>query len=251
MVSATLVCTPFLLDYDLVCLSLPIAWIVAEAQRTEWQPWEKIVVLAAYAMPLLSQVGGNYDGDTNRPDNFSCFAIDCRSARGGRPIRRLGRSRRLSIKFRPGNPDHLRHGLHREPSLSGKGGSRSSFFGARGVFKRFFQISASSVFLPSRRCSSRTWLYKARYSVACCSPHRWRSYLNSRRCSRGWRHSGHKINSNLRHAAPLEMVPAISRRTETCHHRGAPARGTGQVSRRTCGPTRVGSLNRHSYFNKI
>ena len=55
MVSATLVCTPFLLDYDLVCLSLPIAWIVAEAQRTEWQPWEKIVVLAAYALPLLSR----------------------------------------------------------------------------------------------------------------------------------------------------------------------------------------------------
>lgn len=55
MVSATLVCTPFLLDYDLVCLSLPIAWIVAEAHRTEWQPWEKIVVLAAYALPLLSR----------------------------------------------------------------------------------------------------------------------------------------------------------------------------------------------------
>jgi alpha-1,2-mannosyltransferase len=55
MITATLLCTPFLLDYDLVCLALPIAWIVAEALRTEWQPWEKIVVLAAYTLPLMSR----------------------------------------------------------------------------------------------------------------------------------------------------------------------------------------------------
>jgi alpha-1,2-mannosyltransferase len=55
MVAATLLCTPFLLDYDLVCLALPISWIMAEAQRTEWQPWEKIVLLAAYALPLVSR----------------------------------------------------------------------------------------------------------------------------------------------------------------------------------------------------
>jgi alpha-1,2-mannosyltransferase len=55
MITTTLLCTPFLLDYDLVCLALPIAWIVAEALRTEWQPWEKIVVLAAYTLPLMSR----------------------------------------------------------------------------------------------------------------------------------------------------------------------------------------------------
>jgi Glycosyltransferase family 87 len=55
MVAATLLCTPFLLDYDLVCLALPIAWLVAEAQRTGWRPWEKFVILAVYSLPLLSR----------------------------------------------------------------------------------------------------------------------------------------------------------------------------------------------------
>ena len=55
LVAATLACTPFLLDYDLVCLALPIAWVAAEAQRTGWRPWEKGVLLAAYALPLASR----------------------------------------------------------------------------------------------------------------------------------------------------------------------------------------------------
>ena len=55
LVTATMLCTPFLLDYDLVCLALPLAWLTAEAQRTGWRPWEKTVVLAAYALPLLAR----------------------------------------------------------------------------------------------------------------------------------------------------------------------------------------------------
>ena len=55
-VTATLACTPFLLDYDLVCLALPIAWVADEAQRTRWLPWEKSVLLAAYVLPLVSRL---------------------------------------------------------------------------------------------------------------------------------------------------------------------------------------------------
>ena len=58
MVVATLLSTPFLLSYDLVCLALPIAWITAEAQLTAWYPWEKTVLLAAYVLPLISLVVG-------------------------------------------------------------------------------------------------------------------------------------------------------------------------------------------------
>jgi alpha-1,2-mannosyltransferase len=54
-VVSTLLCTPFVLDYDLVCLSLPLAWVVAEAQRTGWYPWEKIILLLAYGLPLFSR----------------------------------------------------------------------------------------------------------------------------------------------------------------------------------------------------
>ena len=56
LIAATLCCTPFLLDYDLVCLILPIAWVTAEAQRNGWQSWEKVVLLAAYTLPLFSRV---------------------------------------------------------------------------------------------------------------------------------------------------------------------------------------------------
>jgi hypothetical protein len=55
MVVSTLMCTPFVLDYDLVCLSLPLAWVVAEAQRTGWYPWEKITLLLAFGLPLFSR----------------------------------------------------------------------------------------------------------------------------------------------------------------------------------------------------
>ena len=53
LVAATPFCTPFLLSYDLVCLALPIAWVAAEAQRTGWRPWEKIVLLAVFTLPLI------------------------------------------------------------------------------------------------------------------------------------------------------------------------------------------------------
>jgi hypothetical protein len=55
LVAATVLCPPYLMDYDLVCVALPLAWVMAEAQRTAWLPWEKIVLLAAYAVPLFAR----------------------------------------------------------------------------------------------------------------------------------------------------------------------------------------------------
>jgi hypothetical protein len=52
---ATMLCTPFLLDYDFVCLAIPLAWVTSEAQRTGWRPWEKITLFAAYILPLLAR----------------------------------------------------------------------------------------------------------------------------------------------------------------------------------------------------
>src|SRR5262249_23493850 len=71
-----------------------------------------------------------------------------------------------------GDPNHLCHGRHRELSFGGDGGSRSCFFDPVACSSASLRISASSVFLPSSRCSSRTWLCKARYSEAgtTCSP---------------------------------------------------------------------------------
>jgi hypothetical protein len=52
---ATLVATPWSLDYDLVVLAGPLAWAAGEALRGGWLPWEKITLLAAYLLPLLSR----------------------------------------------------------------------------------------------------------------------------------------------------------------------------------------------------
>src|SRR6266851_1244007 len=60
----------------------------------------------------------------------------------------------------PRYPDHLRHGLHREPSFGGNGGSRRRFFEPAACSIASLRISASNVFFPSSRCSSRTWLCK-------------------------------------------------------------------------------------------
>jgi hypothetical protein len=53
--AGTLLCTPYLLDYDLVCLAPVIAWVAAEAQLSGWRPWEKTALLAAYLLPLVAR----------------------------------------------------------------------------------------------------------------------------------------------------------------------------------------------------
>jgi len=58
MVCAALLCTPFLYDYDLAILAVPLACLMSQAQRTGWSPWEKIVLLATYLMPLAARACG-------------------------------------------------------------------------------------------------------------------------------------------------------------------------------------------------
>jgi hypothetical protein len=54
-VAATLVATPFLLDYDLMLLALPIGWIVARGAVTGFRPWEKIACVIGGAVPLVAR----------------------------------------------------------------------------------------------------------------------------------------------------------------------------------------------------
>jgi len=55
LISATVIASPYLQDYDLVCLALPMAWTVAAALKTGWLPYEKAILLAVYLLPLLSR----------------------------------------------------------------------------------------------------------------------------------------------------------------------------------------------------
>jgi hypothetical protein len=56
MVAATLLASPFLLDYDLTLLAIPLCWVAREGLRAGFAPWEKSVLALAYALPLLSRV---------------------------------------------------------------------------------------------------------------------------------------------------------------------------------------------------
>ena len=53
--AATPLINPFLLDFDLMLLGLPMAWIMAAAQRDGFLPWEKTGLLAAFLTPFLAR----------------------------------------------------------------------------------------------------------------------------------------------------------------------------------------------------
>lgn len=55
LAGATLIATPFLLDYDLTLLALPLAWLFREALRDGFRPWEKLALAAAFILPLAAR----------------------------------------------------------------------------------------------------------------------------------------------------------------------------------------------------
>lgn len=55
LAAASLLASPFLLDYDLMIAAVPLAWLVREARRTGFMPWEKTVVFAAFVLPLVAR----------------------------------------------------------------------------------------------------------------------------------------------------------------------------------------------------
>jgi hypothetical protein len=55
LASASLLASPFLLDYDLMIAAVPLAWLVREARRTGFMPWEKTAILAAFILPPVAR----------------------------------------------------------------------------------------------------------------------------------------------------------------------------------------------------
>ena len=53
--AATLLASPFLLDYDLVALAIPLAWLLGEGLRRGFQAWEKAILVAGFALPLIAR----------------------------------------------------------------------------------------------------------------------------------------------------------------------------------------------------
>ena len=54
-ISATLLATPFLLDYDLLIMALPLGWLVLTGATDGFRNWEKLGLLVAFLLPLVSR----------------------------------------------------------------------------------------------------------------------------------------------------------------------------------------------------
>ena len=55
LAAATLIATPFLLDYDLTLLAVPLAWLFREAVREGFRPWDKLILLGGFMLPLAAR----------------------------------------------------------------------------------------------------------------------------------------------------------------------------------------------------
>lgn len=55
LAAATLLSSPFLLDYDLVLLAIPMAWLIRDGTRTGFAPWEKASLALAWLLPLVAR----------------------------------------------------------------------------------------------------------------------------------------------------------------------------------------------------
>lgn len=54
-VTATLLASPFLLDYDLAVLIVPMAWLLRQGIERGFLPWERILLLAVFVLPAISR----------------------------------------------------------------------------------------------------------------------------------------------------------------------------------------------------
>lgn len=56
MASASVLVTPYAMDYDLAVIMVPLAWVARQAAAGGWRPWEKIVLVAAWLLPLYARM---------------------------------------------------------------------------------------------------------------------------------------------------------------------------------------------------
>ncbi len=52
MAAGAILTTPYILDYDLVCLAPALAWLVAQGSAAGWRPYGRVVVASGFVLPL-------------------------------------------------------------------------------------------------------------------------------------------------------------------------------------------------------
>ena len=58
LATASLLFTPFLYDYDLAILVVPLACVTALAGQTGWRSWEQLTLVLAYVLPAAARPAG-------------------------------------------------------------------------------------------------------------------------------------------------------------------------------------------------
>ena len=56
LIAATCLAAPYMLDYDLMLLTVPMAWLLARGQAGGFLPWEKTALMAAFLLPLIARL---------------------------------------------------------------------------------------------------------------------------------------------------------------------------------------------------
>lgn len=56
VVCAGLLASPFVLDYDLTLLAIPLVWLFGQGTRSTFLPYEKALMALAFTLPLISRV---------------------------------------------------------------------------------------------------------------------------------------------------------------------------------------------------
>jgi hypothetical protein len=54
LIVATMLATPYMFDYDMVVLALPLAWLAADGIARGWQSYEREILVAAWIAPLVA-----------------------------------------------------------------------------------------------------------------------------------------------------------------------------------------------------
>ncbi len=80
LTAAALLVTPFLYDYDLALLAVPLACVLALAQEDGWRPWEKLLLAALFVCPLLARAEGLLLGVTIGPPLVAALLLLARRA---------------------------------------------------------------------------------------------------------------------------------------------------------------------------
>jgi hypothetical protein len=77
LVVVSLLCTPYVFDYDLTCLLVPMAFIAGVALRDGWLGWEKTLLLVLYGLPLVARLAAMHAGLPLVPPALACLLAVC------------------------------------------------------------------------------------------------------------------------------------------------------------------------------